>query len=87
MTFRNRLRKYRLAAGLTQVQVAAALGLDGPTSVSRWERGERLPEPERLLELSALYHRLVNDLLLPQFTAARERVNARLRALNVTTKL
>lgn len=83
----NRLRKIRRAAGLTQGEVAQVLRLTSPTSVSRWERGERLPDPTRLLELAALYRRSVNDLLLPRFLSARDRVNARLRALNLTPRL
>lgn len=78
----NRLRTYRLAAGLSQTQVAQVLQLKSPTSVSRWERAERLPSPERLLELSALYHRLVNDLLWPRYETARDRVNRRIHQLD-----
>ena len=78
----NRLRKYRLDAGLSQAQVAKVLRLRSPASVSRWERAERLPAPDRLLELSALYNRLVNDLLWPRYSEARDRVNRRVRMLN-----
>ena len=79
---KNRLRKYRLDAGLSQTEVAKILKLKSPASVSRWERAERLPNPERLLELSALYHRLVNDLLWPRYSKARDRVNRQVRILN-----
>ena len=79
MRFRTRLRKYRLDTGLSQVEVATILSLTDPTSVSRWERGERLPSAERLLELSALYHRLANDLLFPIYVDARKRVFDRIQ--------
>jgi transcriptional regulator with XRE-family HTH domain len=79
MRFRTRLRKSRLDSGLSQVEVAAILSLTDPTSVSRWERGERLPSAERLLELSALYHRLANELLFPIYVLARRRIFQKLR--------
>lgn len=79
----NLLRRYRRAAGLSQLDVARVLGLERPASVSRWECGERTPTPARLLELSCLYHRLVNDLLLPDYLAARIRIESRLRELNL----
>ncbi len=78
---RTRLRKYRLATGLSRPEVTKILGLKSVASLCRWERGERTPSPERLLELSALYGRLVNDLLWPQYDRARKRVHiARRRA-------
>ena len=77
----TRLRKYRRATGLTQVQVASILQLEDASSVSRWERGERLPSPRHLLELSALYHRVVNDLLWPDYLKARARIHQRSRTI------
>jgi len=79
----NRLRKYRLDAGLSQTDVARILRLKSPASISRWERGERTPSIERLVELSALYQRLTNDLVWPVFSAARDRINRRLRQLHL----
>lgn len=63
----NWLRRYRKEAGLTQLQVAKALKLKNSASVSRWERGTRTPTIRRLLELSVLYSRLVNDLYRPEY--------------------
>jgi transcriptional regulator with XRE-family HTH domain len=82
----NLLRRYRRAAGLSQRDVARILGLERPASVSRWECGERIPTPGRLLELSCLYHRLVNDLLLPEYLATRSRIDARLHELNLRSR-
>jgi transcriptional regulator with XRE-family HTH domain len=48
------LRAARLAAGLTQRQVADALGLPH-TYPSRWERGAVRPRPANLLGLADLY--------------------------------
>lgn len=72
--YRTRLRMYRRQRGFSQAEVATVLQLKSPAIVSRWERGEQVPSPRRLLELSALYQRLVNDLLRPDYLAARTRV-------------
>ena len=82
MSFKTRLRKCRLDSGLSQIEVATILSLKDPTSVSRWERGERLPSPERLLEMSALYKRLVNDLLFPIYIDAGKRIFQKLRDMD-----
>lgn len=74
---RTRLRKCRLDAGLSQVQVARILKLKTPTSLSRWEKGGRLPTADRLLDLAAVYHRLVEDLLFPMYTSSRSRIHRR----------
>lgn len=74
---RTRLRKCRLDAGLSQVQVAHILKLKTPTSLSRWEKGERLPSLDRCLDLAAVYHRLVEDLLFPMYASARSRIHRR----------
>jgi transcriptional regulator with XRE-family HTH domain len=78
----TRLRKCRLDAGLSQRNVAAILEIKDSSCISRWERGERLPGTVRLLELSALYHRLVNELLFPMYSDARERVHQRRQGLD-----
>ncbi|MCL4704891.1 helix-turn-helix transcriptional regulator [bacterium] len=73
----NRLRSYRRSFGLKQRQVALAINLASPTQISRWERGERLPNLVQALRLSALYKRLVNDLFFDLFQEQREIVIAR----------
>ena len=42
--FASTLRRIRIAAGLTQAQVATMVGRHANT-VARWERGERTPGP------------------------------------------
>lgn len=81
---RTRLRKCRLDAGLSQVQVARYLGLKTPTSLARWEKGERLPSPQRSFELAAVYHRLVEDLYFPMYSQARNRIHRRRLILDRT---
>ena len=77
----NRLWKYRKEWGLTQKDVAFCLELKSSSQVSKWERGERIPSTRNLLRLSALYHRLANDLLRDLFDLERERVMAREKLL------
>ena len=42
--------------------------------ISRWERGERMPNLTQALRLSALYNRLVNDLFFDLFDEERRKV-------------
>ena len=43
MKLNETIRRLRRAKGLTQEQVATALGVSAP-AVSKWERGESFPE-------------------------------------------
>lgn len=58
----NRFKSYRIRAGLTQQDVAVALGIS-QVSVWQWENGETLPRADRLIELSELYHCTIDELL------------------------
>jgi transcriptional regulator with XRE-family HTH domain len=53
-TWDQRLARLRSTAGLTQRQVAAALGIKSP-SVAQWESGRSRPDLTRLTALAALY--------------------------------
>lgn len=55
------LKERRKAAGLTQQQVADALGID-QASVSLWENGKFKPLSKRLDELAKLYNCSVEEL-------------------------
>lgn len=68
----NRLRIYRKARGLTQKAAAKIIGLTSPTQISRWERGERLPNLVQALRFSALFRRFVNDIFYDLFDEQRE---------------
>jgi DNA-binding XRE family transcriptional regulator len=48
-TFAEKLLKYRLDLGLTQKQLAAKLNVNHQT-VSRWEKGENMPQKKHALE-------------------------------------
>ena len=47
------LRRYRLAAGMTQTQLAQRLGI-GSSSVSFWESGTTLPSPQMYPKLARI---------------------------------
>ncbi|MCJ0871134.1 helix-turn-helix transcriptional regulator [Streptomyces sp. AP-93] len=55
-------RSARAVKGLTQAQVAAALGVKDPSVVSRYESGDASPPPEKLARLAALVGERVDDL-------------------------
>jgi transcriptional regulator with XRE-family HTH domain len=69
---KNRLRIHRRSCGLTQKEVAQIIGLTSSAQISRWERGERLPNLTQALRLSALYKRLANDLFFELFQEERK---------------
>ena len=58
--FSDNLKKFRLAKGLTQEQVAGILNINSQT-VSRWECGTTLPDVLSLPELAKLYEVTVDD--------------------------
>ena len=58
--FIENLKKFRLAKGLTQEQVADKLNVNSQT-VSRWECGTTLPDVLTLPELARLYEVTVDD--------------------------
>ena len=55
MDFGNRLRELRVAAGLTQAQLAAQIHVT-KSVVSYYELQERSPSPEVLIKLSYVFH-------------------------------
>lgn len=58
----NAFAYYRKNCNLTQQQVADYLGLD-QTTVSRWEKGRKLPRAEKLKTIAKLYHCSIDNLL------------------------
>ena len=56
------LRLGRLQKGMTQEELAECLGVT-PQSVSKWERGESIPDVLTLVELAQIFGVTVDDLL------------------------
>lgn len=55
-------KKTREQSGLTQKQVADALGVT-QSAVSLWETGQSLPRAEMLIKIAKLYGCSISDLL------------------------
>jgi transcriptional regulator with XRE-family HTH domain len=61
--FPNKIREYRLKAGLSQRKLAALLGR-GKDAVSSWERGLTLPNVPRLLKMAKILGTLAESLYM-----------------------
>lgn len=59
----NYLRTYRIRAGLTQRDVAVLLGLEAASTISRTEKGKRIPSVHFLLGYSVLFKIPPEDLV------------------------
>lgn len=59
--FPNRIREYRLKAGLTQSKLAGVLGR-GRDAVSSWERGLSLPSVPKLMRMAKVLGTLAEAL-------------------------
>ena len=55
------LKKKRLAAGLSQKELADKLGIV-QSAVSAWESGEKMPRASQLPELAAALHCTIDEL-------------------------
>lgn len=62
MSFNEALKKARKAKGLTQDDVAQALGAKN-TTISNWENGVSRPDVDTLVSLCRLYEISPNDIL------------------------
>ena len=58
------LRKKRLAAGLSQKELADSLGTV-QSAISAWESGEKMPRASQLPELAAALHCTIDELYQP----------------------
>ncbi len=72
----NQLRKYRKARGLKQCEAARILGLADASSLSKWERGVRLPSTTQLFRLAALYRVLVDALFIDVLRTIRDEIQS-----------
>jgi transcriptional regulator with XRE-family HTH domain len=61
--FPNKIREYRLKAGLSQRKLAGLLGR-GKDAVSSWERGLTLPNVPRLLKMAKILGTLAESLYI-----------------------
>ena len=64
-----RLKELRTERGMTQRDVAEAIGVS-PVAVCQWETGVTRPTVTNILAMSAALHCSVDDLLRPKATAS-----------------
>ena len=65
--FPNKIREYRLKAGLSQRKLASSLGR-GKDAVSSWERGLSLPNVPRLMRMAKILGTLAESLYMDFYT-------------------
>lgn len=63
-TIANNLTELRTQAKLTQLQLAEMLNYSDK-AVSKWERGEAIPDLRVLIQLAEIYHITVDDIISP----------------------
>ena len=73
----NHLRKYRKARGLSQRDAARILGYANSSRLSKWERGNCLPNSRNLFRLAAAYRTLVDALYIDVLRDVRKEVRGR----------
>ena len=67
------LVKYRIASGLTQAELAQKLSYSDK-SVSKWERGESLPDLNILIKLASVYKIKLDDFLSTEETKPKAKL-------------
>lgn len=60
----NLLRKYRKANGYKQIDVAKMLGIKSSSKISRWEKGESIPNLVNAFKISILFRVMVDSLFI-----------------------
>lgn len=78
--FAANLTRYRKAAGLTQLELAESLNYSDK-SISKWERGEGLPDLYVLVTLAERFGITVNDLLCEEKPTPKRPVHAHNRRI------
>lgn len=71
----DQIRFYRRQEGLTQEQLAEAMGVS-VAAVSKWEQGQSLPEIPMLMELADFFDLSVDALLAIACARTTERASA-----------
>jgi len=58
------IRRMRKERGITVAEIQDRLGLSTPRVIYKWQRGERMPGTDNLLELSKMFGVSVNDIII-----------------------
>lgn len=81
----NYIEMYRRRAALSQTELAVLLGADGPGSVSRIEKGTRIPTLEELLALEVISEQPIQKLFAGVAEGVTENLSVRAAALLEST--
>lgn len=73
----NLLRKYRKANGFKQKDVAKILGIKSSSKISRWEKGECIPNLVNAFKISILFRVMVDSLFIDLLRELREEMKKR----------
>lgn len=68
----NNLKEYRIKAGLSQRQVAIALGFTNEVSICHWEQGKNIPNLINLFKLCSIYNTTTHDLYIELSNSLKE---------------
>ena len=79
MVVGERLREARLAAGMTQAQLAACLGVADGTRVASWEHGRATPRPATWATICSLLGIELEEAVVVWRLTTRARVSWRMR--------
>ena len=63
MEMNEKIKRLRLSRGMTQQQLADALDIKSYTTITKWEKGENVPQGRDLIKLSKLFNVSVDDIL------------------------
>ena len=74
--FPNRIREYRLKAGLSQRKLGEILGR-GRNAISSWERGLTLPNVPRLMRMAKILGTLAESLYMEFYSTFPEENGAK----------
>jgi transcriptional regulator with XRE-family HTH domain len=72
--FPNRIREYRVRAGITQEQLGKLIGR-GRDAVSAWERGLNLPSIPKLMRMAKVLGTLSESLYMDFYSPSQDRDN------------
>lgn len=71
------MRKYRKINGYKQKDVAKILGIKSTSKISRWEKGECIPNLINAFKISILYRVMVDSLFIDHLRQLREEMKKR----------
>jgi transcriptional regulator with XRE-family HTH domain len=74
----NLLRKYRKVNGFKQQDVAEILGMKSTSKISRWEKGECIPNMVNAFRISILYCVMVDSLFIDLLHELRKETKKRM---------